>query len=338
VKSSVHMVWGLGLFLIAMTASGQGDKGTIAGNVKDPVGGIVAGASVQATNSATGTVYKSTSSAAGAYTVANLPAGTYDVSLTLGGVAPFALKNVAVTAGKTARVDINLKEGTQLSSLGEDPLSIATDLKRHHPPDGPTPRTADGKPDLSGVWWSPRVVDPGKPEFLAAAAEVSRKRMEDNRKDSPQAHCLPSAVTRIGPLYELVQTKSYLVLISDDDSPGFRQAYLDGRPHPKDPDPLWYGHSIGHWEGDTLVVDRVNFEDRVWLDQAAHPHSEKLHVIERYHRVDLGHLETEVTVDDPGILAKPYTIKEVSDLAPGEEIREFICTENNRDLEHLVGR
>ncbi len=338
VKSVVPVVYGLGLFLVAMTASGQSDKGAIAGSVKDPAGGIVAGAPVQATNSSTGAVLKATSSAAGAYTLADLPAGTYDVSLTMGGVAPFAQKNVAVTSGQTARVDIKLKEGTQLSSLGEDPLSIAADLKRHHPPAGPAPRTADGKPDLTGVWWSPRVVDPGKPEFLAAAMDVARKRVEDNRKDSPQAHCLPSAVTRLGPLYEMVQTKSYLVVISDDDSPGFHQIYLDGRQHPKDADPLWYGHSIGHWEGDTLIVDRVNFEDQVWLDQAAHPHSDKLHVIERYHRVDLGHLETEVTVEDPGILARPYTIKEVSDLAPGEEIREFICTENNRDLEHLVGR
>ena len=157
-------------------------------------------------------------------------------------------------------------------------------------------------------------------------------------KDSPQAHCLPNAVTRIGPLYEFVQAKAFLVMISDDDSPGFHQIYLDGRPHPKEPDPLWYGHSIGHWDGDTLVVDRVNFEEQVWLDQGAHPHSDQLHITERYRRVDLGHLETEVTVEDPGVLAKPWTMKRVSDLAQGEQIREFICTENNRDVEHLVGR
>jgi len=338
VKRLGHSVWGFGLFLVALTAFGQGGTGTISGTVKDPVGGIVAGASIQATNASTGTVYKSTSSKAGAYTLADLSAGSYDVSLTLPGVAPFAVKNVAVTAGSTARVDINLKEGTQLSTLGEDPLAIAADLKRHHPPSGPTPRTSEGKPDLSGVWWSPRTVDPGKPEFLASAVAIARKRNEDNRKDSPQARCLPNAVTRIGPLYEFVQSKDYLVMISDDDSPGFHQIYLDGRPHPKEPDPLWYGHSIGHWEGDTLVVDRVNFEEQVWLDQDAHPHSDKLHVTERYRRVDLGHLETEVTVEDPGVLAKPWTMKRVSDLAPGEEIREFICAENNTDVEHLVGR
>jgi hypothetical protein len=337
-KRLIHRLWGLGLFLVAVTAFGQGDKGAIAGGVKDPVGGIVAGASVEAKNASTNMVYKSTSSKQGAYTLADLPAGSYDVSLNIPGVAPFALKNVAVTAGNTARVDIDLKEGSQLSTLGEDPLAIAADQRRHHPPAGPTPRTAEGKPDLSGVWWSPRTVDPGKPEFLPSAVAVARKRGEDNRKDSPQARCLPSPVTRIGPIYEFVQSKDFLVMISDDDSPGFHQIYLDGRSHPKDPDPLWYGHSIGHWEGDTLVVDRVNFEEQVWLDLEAHPHSEKLHVTERYRRVDLGHLETEVTVEDPGVLAKPWTLKRVSDLAPGEEIREFMCAENNKDVEHLVGR
>lgn len=336
-KKSINL-WGFALFLIATTAFGQGDKGVIAGSVKDPLGGAVGSVSITATNSSTGAVHKAMSSAQGAYTLADLPIGAYDVSAALPGVSPFAAKNIAVTGGKRTRLDVEFKEGSQLSTLGEDPLAIAADQKRHHPPSGPAPRTADGKPDLSGVWWSPRTVDAGKPEFLASAVEVARKRAEDNRKDSPQAHCLPNAVTRIGPLYEFVQSKNYLVMISDDDSPGFHQIYLSGRPHPKEPDPLWYGDSIGHWEGDTLVVDRVNFEDQVWLDQESHPHSDKLHVIERYRRPDLGHLETEVTVEDPGVLAKPYTMKRVSDLAAGEEIREFICTENNKDLQHLVGR
>jgi Carboxypeptidase regulatory-like domain len=327
-----------GLFLVALTAFGQGQGGAIAGTAKDPVGVAVAGATVQAKNTSTGETLKATTSKQGAYAIADLPPGAYDVSLAVPGVAPFSQKNVTVGAGATVRVDIDLREGTQLSTLGEDGLAIAADQKRHHPPAGPTPHTLEGKPDLSGVWWSPRTVDPGKPEFLPAAAAVARERTENNRKDSPQAHCLPNAVTRVGPLYEFVQSKDFLIMISDDDSPGFHQIYLDGRQHPKEPDPLWYGHSIGHWEGDTLVVDRVNFEEQVWLDQESHPHSDKLHVIERYRRTDLGHLETEVTVEDPGVLVKPFTMKRVSDLAAGEQIREFICTENNKDVEHLVGR
>jgi hypothetical protein len=339
VNKLVYGLCGFGLFFLAgLAASGQGQSGSISGTVKDPVGAIVAGASVQAKSTSTSAAYQTISSKDGAYALANLPAGFYDISVTLAGVAPFTLRNVTVSAGNTARVDIRLQEGSQLSTLGEDALAIAADLKRHHPPTGPTPRTADGKPDLSGVWWSPRTVDPGKPEFLASAVEVAKKRIEDNRKDSPQARCLPNAVTRIGPLYEFVQAKEYLVMISDDDSPGFHQIYLDGRSHPKEPDPLWYGDSIGHWEGETLVVDRVNFEEQVWLDQDAHPHSDKLHVTERYRRVDLGHLETEITVDDPGVLVRPWVIKRVSDLAPGEAIREFICAENNTDVEHLVGQ
>jgi hypothetical protein len=337
VRLVARCLQGFGLLLFAWSTLGQGG-GTILGTVKDPVGAIVAGASVQATNTLTSKVYQSTSSKEGVYSLADLPSGSYDVSMSIPGVAPFIQKNIAVTAGGTSTVDISLKEGSQLSTLGEDPLAIAADQKLHHPPSGPGPRTADGKPDLSGVWWSPRTIDPGNPEFLPSAVEVAKERIEDNRKDSPQARCLPNAVTRIGPLYEFVQSKDYLVMISDDDSPGFHQIYLDGRSHPKEPDPLWYGDSIGHWDGDTLVVDRVNFEDQVWLDQEAHPHSDKLHVIERYRRVDLGHLETQVTVEDPGILAKPWTMKRVSDLAPGEAIREFVCAENNTDVDHLVGR
>jgi hypothetical protein len=129
-----------------------------------------------------------------------------------------------------------------------------------------------------------------------------------------------------------------LVIISDDDYPGFHQIYLDGRSHPEDPNPGWYGHSIGRWEGDVLVVDRVGFDDRVWLDQGGHPHSSKLHVVERYRRPDFGHLETVVTVEDPGILAKPYTTVKMSELAPTEEIHEFICNENERDDAHLIGK
>jgi hypothetical protein len=243
-----------------------------------------------------------------------------------------------VADAKTISVDLRLEETSQLSTLGEDTLAIAADTKKHAPPSGPAPHTIDGKPDLTGIWWSPRTVDPGKPEFLPKADLVAKQRADNNRKDSPQAHCLPSPILRLGPVYETIQSPAYLVIISDDDSPGFHQIYLDGRAHPKDPMPAWYGNNVGRWDGDTLVVDRIGFNERSWLDQDSHPHSDQLHVVERYRRPDLGHLETEITVDDPGVLAKPYTMKRVSDLAPTEEIFEFICPENNKDVEHLVGK
>lgn len=324
--------------LLVLAAAGQDNRGAISGTVVDPTGKLLAGVSVQARETQGDKTYNVSSSGTGKYTITGLPAGTYDLSANLPGLRPFQKKGVMVEAAKTAALDIRLDDTTQLNTLGEDTTAIQADTAKHNPPSGPTPRTLDGKPDLTGTWWSPRTVDPGKPEFNKMAEDAARERAANNRKDSPQAHCLPSAVTRLGPVYEMVQSRQFLVIISDDDSPGFHQIYLDGRPHPKDPNPAWYGHSVGHWEGDTLVVDRVGFHPRVWLDQDAHPHTDQLHVIERYRRPDLGHLETEITVEDPGILARPWTMKRVSDLAPTEEIYEFICPENNRDLDHMIGK
>ena len=326
------------LFCFVAAAFGQSDQGAISGTVYDPLGAILAGASVQATNVKTGTVTRAASSANGKYSLSALPAGAYDISANMPGLKGVDRKNVSVQAGKTASLDLRLEETTQLSTLGEDPLAIAADIKKHKPPTGPAPRTKEGKPDLSGVWWQPQTTDGGKPEFVAWAQDIAKERAANNRKDSPQSRCLPSAVLRLGPIYQFVQSKDYLVEISDDDSPGFHLIYLDGRGHPKEPNPAWYGHNVGRWEGDTLVVDRVGFNDTVWLDQEMHPHTDKLHVVERYRRLDVGHLETEVTVEDPGTVAKPYSIKRVSELAPTEEIYEFICPENNRDLTHMIGK
>jgi len=319
---------------IAQTAA---PAGSISGTLFDSIGDPVDSAPVQAKNAESGTVFKSTTSAKGKYTLADLPPGNYDISATAPGLTAAEKKGVTVQASQIAALDLRLGDTTQLNTLGEDRLRVTADMKRHAPPSGPAPRSFDGKPDLSGVWWNPRTVDPGKPEFLPAALAIQKQRRDANGKDSPQAHCLPSGPLRNGPLWEFVQSKDFLVYISDDESPGFHQIYLDGRAHPADPNPAWYGHSIGRWDGDTLVVDRVAFDDRVWLDQEQHPHSDKLHIIERYHRPDLGHLEIEITVDDPGVLAKPWTQKRLADLAT-EEIFEFICTENNRDVQHLVGK
>jgi hypothetical protein len=316
----------------------QSERGVLAGTVSDPFGMPVASAPLQAKSAADGHVFRTASGKNGQFLLSDLPAGTYDVSVNIPGLKPYQSKGVTVGASQTARLEIRLEEGSQLSTLGEDPTAIAADEKKHAPPTGPAPRTIDGKPDLTGLWWRPVTTDAGKPEFQARALAVAKQRMEVNRKDSPQSHCLPGAVLRLGPVYELVQSRDILVEISDDDYPGFHQIYLDGRAHPKDPNPAWYGHSIGRWEGDTLVVDRLGFDDRVWLDQEGRPHSNKLHVVERYRRPDFGHLETVITVEDPGVLEKPFTTVQVSDLAPTEEIHEFICNENERDAPHLIGK
>jgi len=327
----------LGLAAATAMAQNSATTGAIAGTLFDSLGDPVDHNEIQAENAETHAVFKATTSAKGKYVLDGLPPGKYYVVASAPGLKPFIMKGVVVKASLTLRFDIHLADSTQLNTLGEDRLRITEDIKRDKPPSGPVPRTPDGKPDLSGVWWQPDTVDPGKPEFLPGAMAIQRQRSEANSKDSPQARCLPSAPLRNGPLWEFVQSKDFLVYISDDESPGFHQIYLGGRSHPADPNPAWYGHSIGRWDGDTLVVDRVGFDPRVWLDIEGHPHSDKLHIVERYHRRDLGHLEIEISVDDPGVLAKPWTLRRVAHLAH-EEIYEFVCAENNRDVEHLVGR
>ncbi len=310
-------------------------QSSITGTVRDQFGAPLEQITVQAKNTGSGKTATTVSKLDGSYAIPELPPGTYEV--TANPPSMQAYKSPAlVLNGATVQHDVKISYNTQLGTLGEDLRSAAADAARHKPPTGTTPRTADGKPDLSGVWWSPRTVDAGKPEWLPAAEAVAKERGSNNRKDSPQARCLPSAVLRFGPLFQLVQSKDYMVSISDDDSPGFHQIYLDGRKHPADPNPAWYGHNVGHWEGDTLVVDRVGFHERAWLDQAAHPHSDKLHVVERYRRPDAGHLEIEVTVEDPGVLKDSFTTKAVAELA-NEEIFEFICPENERDVQHFFG-
>ena len=319
-----------------LSAVALAQNGTLSGSVFTPGGESLPNAPVQVRN-AQGGVFKASSANNGAYTLSNLPPGTYDLSVNVGGLRGFEQKGINVAAGATMRVDVHMQEGTQLSTLGEDPLAIQANARLHAPPSGPAPLTADGKPDPSGVWWSPQTVDPGKPEWLPQAAAIAKQRGDANNRESPQAHCQPPAVTRLGPLYSLSLSRELMTETSDDAFPGVRVIYI-GHQHPADPNPAWYGHNVGRWEGDTLVVDRVGFDERVWLDQGAHPHSDKLHIVERYHRVDLGHLETEVTVEDPGVLAKPYTMKRVSELAAGIEISEFICTENERDVRHFAGK
>jgi len=325
------------MLLLAVAAFAQNSGGTLTGTVVDLAGDTVANAPIQATNTATHTVYKAASSEKGAYTIAQLPAGVYELSVAAPGFNPYTQQNVAVAAGQTLRFDIHLFD-FQLNTLGDGREFQISRITPHATPSGPVPRTREGRPDLSGVWYAQRTVDPGKPSPLPWADVLQRERAANNSKDSPGAHCLPRGLTNAGALfpYKLVQTPALLVMIFEDDTPSHRQVFLDGRGHPRDPNPNWMGHSIGRWAGDDLVVDTVGFNDQSWLDNIGHPHTEMLHITERLHRADLGHLEIEFTIEDPGAYSKPWVIKRVADLDTKDEIGEYVCID--RDAAHMVGK
>ena len=326
------------LFFLCASVGFAQNGGTITGSVSNLPGEAVANAPVQAINAATNAIYKAASSANGAYTLAQLPSGTYEVSVAAPGFNPYVQKNVTVAGAQTVRLDIHLTD-YQLDTLGDGREFRVDLISPHATPIGPTPRAADGKPDLSGVWYAQRPVDPGQPEPLPWVDALLRERAANNSKDAPGAHCLTRGVTAAGALfpYKVVQTPTLLVMLFEDDIPSHRQVFLDGRGHPKDPNPSWMGHSIGRWEGDVLVIDTMGFNDRSWLDPQGHPHTEKMRVTERIRRPELGHLEIEFTIDDPGAYKKPWTIKRIADLDLGDEIGEYVC-ENNKDPEHMVGK
>jgi hypothetical protein len=207
-------------------------------------------------------------------------------------------------------------------------------------PSGPVPRMPDGKPDLSGIWNGQRPL-PGQepPAMLPWAAELTRQRTENYSAEDPEARCLPGGVPRSAPYHtQFVQTGSLLLMLIEGNIHSYRQVFLDRKEHLKITEPLWYGDSIGHWEGDTLVVDSVGFNDKFWFDMAGHPHTTKLHVIEKFHRVDYGNLDIEVTIEDPGAYTKPWVSKRVSTLETEIDMSEYVCNENNSDVLHLVGK
>jgi hypothetical protein len=117
----------------------------------------------------------------------------------------------------------------------------------------------------------------------------------------------------------------------------FRIIYMDGRPHPKDFPPDYYGHNVGHWEGDTLVIDSVGYNERFWFDRGTHPHTDKLHMIERITRVDMNNIRYEVTVDDPGAYTAPWTGQFTLRYTPGDELFEYVCQDNNFAPELMIG-
>jgi hypothetical protein len=170
------------------------------------------------------------------------------------------------------------------------------------------------------------------------AAELVKKRMADNQKDNPDAHCLPMGFMQFH-LHpqprKIIQNPDEMVVIYEANS-GLRQIFTDGRPLPNnDPQPWWYGYSAGHWEGDTLVVETIGFTDLQWLDVNGDPLTDQGRVIEKFRRPNFGTLDIEVTVDDPKAYTKPFTVRVQQRIMVDTELIEFIC--EDRDATHYVG-
>ncbi len=235
-----------------------------------------------------------------------------------------------------------------------------------------TPRAADGRPNLSGLWQT----DSAPPEVLArlipdatngsgeeplsryfinilsdfpteeaapirpAAAAQFLQRAKDFSHVSPLSHCLPEGMplVEMAPApYKIIQTPGLTFMLYERDTT-FRQVYTDGRKLPDDPQPSWLGYSVGKWDGDTLVVETTGFNDRGWLDARGHTHSEALRLTERFHRPDFGHMEVQLTIDDPRTYTRPFSVKIKQRLLPDTDLLESYCAENEKDSHHLEGK
>src|SRR5579863_4871270 len=229
------------------------------------------------------------------------------------------------------------------------------------------PRAADGRPDLSGLWQT----DSAPPEMLARlipdatngageeplsqyfinilsdfkpeeapirpdAAALLLQRAKNFSNVSPLSHCLPEGMPllEMAPApYKIVQTPGLTLMLYERDTT-FRQVYTDGRKVPVDPQPSWLGYSVGKWDGDILLVDTIGFNDRGWLDARGHTHSEALHLTERFHRLDFGDMEVQLTIDDSKTYTRPFTIKLKQRLVPDSDVLESFCAENEKDSHH----
>ena len=214
----------------------------------------------------------------------------------------------------------------------------------------PAPRTVDGKPDFSGVWqmrlplaYIANIVADLKPaEIMPWANKVFRDRVSDYGKDDPWTiGCLPGGPRLIvgsrplTPFIKITQTSHVITILFEDLS--YRQIFLDGRALPADPTPSFMGYSVGRWEGDTLVVDSVGFNERTWLDFGGHPHTEALRTTERFQRRNVGTIDLQVTLEDKGAYTRPWTVPATVVLAPDTDLLEYVCNENESRRRALSG-
>ncbi len=325
-----------GLYIaLALLGAAAAHAETLSGVVSGPAGPL-ASAEVRV-RSADGVTQDFTTSADGTYRF-NVKAGSLDVFAVHTGYSSGSKRGVTIAMGADVKLDFTLNISINEGTPGEYP---ALSLRDHTALiSGPAPRTADGKPDLSGVWIPAQPTEFEDPPMKPWAAALAKERMAAGASGDPRAWCLPSGTVRTNnaDLTKFVQTPDLLVILIEAASPGFRQVFLnEGAKHPDDLEPSWMGHSIGHWEGDTLVVDTIGFNDRGWMDGNGRPQTEKLHVTERFHRMTKGVLDVAITVDDPGAYETPWSFHRLLHLTESEDLREAICNEGLH-TEHYAGQ
>jgi hypothetical protein len=238
--------------------------------------------------------------------------------------------------------------------------------------EAPAPRTADGKPDFSGIWlnaWfydgrvQPLPVSPaGEPPAATFgdvfanfkgelplqpwAAQLKAARKEQHSKENPDAHCLPMGLMQFHmhpQPRKVLQTRDVIAILYEGNS-GIRQIFTDGRPLPdEDAVPWWYGYSTSHWDGDTLVVETTRFRDGGWLDIDGSPLTDRAKMTERWRRLNFGSMQIDITIDDPKAYTKPFAVRVHHRLALDgpkldAELIEFICDENNKAPQLMVGK
>ncbi|MDE3159232.1 MAG: hypothetical protein KGM92_10735 [Acidobacteriota bacterium] len=210
----------------------------------------------------------------------------------------------------------------------------------------PAPKMPDGKPDLSGIWASADnkylqnlAADGIEVPFQPWAEKLYKERSENLGKGRPSERCLTHGVTdfdALGINWKIIQTPGMIAVLYEAYN-HYRQIFLDGRPLPKPTQPAYLGYSVGRWEGETLVVETTGFNDVGWLDDGGHPQTEALHVTERFRRRDFGHMDLQLTIDDPKAYTKPWGPTLRLNFQPDDELMESIC-ENEKDVPHMVGK
>jgi hypothetical protein len=335
--------------LIACAAALAQQTASVSGTLQDPNDNAVIGTegSVHMMNTAMQKEFTTPILSKGDFTFSGLPAGTYDLTVPMACCmyGTYSQKGVAVQAGQTLKLDLHLPWSVNLGTIGDDMVRLMNDMRaKTKNIEGPTPRMPDGKVDFSGMWAQVTQPEPPNPFSLKPwAAEIQKKIQERAKANStilnPAAFCLPTSALQIAIMgqFKLIQTPTLMIHLTEFLTPGYRQIFMDGRGHPKEFNPAWEGHSIGKWEGDTLVVDSTGFNE---ITAGVGVHSEKLHVVERFQRPDLGHLQVDITVEGEEAYTGPWKRTVRATLVPQEEILEYVCAENNKPggLSYAGGR